>query len=248
MLKLMLTHFEKEIFPPFIPWTLNRFQELKRPALVKLLQRVKPPLNVLIGKESPLRILAGSIDENIQDVVTGYEMDYLSSNSGIPQPALPDDEKSTANSSWEMRPNSKIKSGYGRLVVNFPAGVDWNFDIYTPENKFIINRSSRGKQHFHDVTPGMYTIKLNTVPVENIQAEAGKETRIKAGILNMMSYGSWNIYDETKKIFYTSGNKPQKLALPPGIYQLKFGDKYYRITVVNRVIVKFELPIPLVND
>ena len=212
------------------------------------MQRVKPALNVLMGKENPLRNIAGTIEENIKDLVTGYEMDYLSNNTPIPQPAISDEEKSTANSSWEMRPNQKIKSGYGRLAANFPAGVDWNIDIYTPENKFIINRSSRGKQNFHDVSPGMYTIKLNTVPVENILVESGKETRMKAGILNIMSYGSWNIYDETKKKFYTSGNKPQKFALPPGTYQLKFGDKYYRITVVNRVIVKFELPIPLIND
>ena len=248
MLKPMLTHFEKEIFPPFIPWTLNRFQELKRPALVKLLQRVKPQLNILIGKESPLKNLTGSIEENIQDLVTGYEMDYLSNSSDKPQPVVADEANASGNSKLEMRPNQKIKPGYSRLAVNFPAGVDWDFDIYTPENKFIINRSSRGKQNFHDVPPGMYTIKLNTVPVENIQAEAGKETRIKAGILNIMSYGSWSIYDETKNKFYTSGNKPQRLALPPGTYQLKFEDTYHRITIVNKVIVKFELPVPFLND
>lgn len=248
LLKMLLIQFEKEIFPPLIPWTLNRFQELKRPVLIKLLQRVKPSLQVVIGKETNLKNVASSIDENIKDLVTGYEMDYLSDNSNIPRPFLSDDSANTSNNRWEMRTNQKVKSGYGRLAMHFPAGVDWDIDIYTPEKKFITNRSSNGKQYFHDMAPGMYLIRLNTVPVENILIEPGKETRMKAGILKIMSYGSWSIYDEAKKKFYTSGNKPQKLALPPGTYQLKFEDTYHRITIVNKVTVKFELPVPFLSD
>ena len=132
--------------------------------------------------------------------------------------------------------------------MNFPPGVEWFIDIYTPDNKFITNRSVNGKQAFHDIEPGVYLLKLNVIPVENVPVETGKETRLKTGVLNIVTPGDWEIYDEAKKKFYTSGNKPKKLAMPAGIYQLEFEKAVYRIVIKEKLTVRFEKAIPVLNN
>ncbi len=256
VLNPMLTNFEKEIFPPFIPWTLNRWQEVKHPVLVKLLQRVKPHMVALKGKENLLKTITNNLEVTVDALLSGYEMDFLSERPdgpGIKTSKVNAEMKEEGkgimtNEKWESRSNEKIKADLGRINLNFPLGVIWSIDIYTPANKFITNRSVRGKQFFHDIAPGIYQFKINTIPVENVMIEGGKETRLKTGVLNMASPGHWMIYDDTKKKFFTSGNKPQQLALPPGIYQLKVEEKYYRVNIKDKVTVRFELPIPILKE
>lgn len=256
MLNPMRANFEKEIFPPFVPWTLNRWQEIKRPALLTMLRRVKPQLAALSGKEKPLKSITNTVETNINSLLSGYEMDYLSQSSDVPGIntfKVDKDSKEpggaiSAYEKWETSPNEKIKAGMGRINMNFPPGVEWFIDIYTPDNKFITNRSVNGKQAFHDIEPGVYLLKLNVIPVENVPVETGKETRLKTGVLNIVTPGDWEIYDEAKKKFYTSGNKPKKLAMPAGIYQLEFEKAVYRIVIKEKLTVRFEKAIPVLNN
>ena len=112
-----------------------------------------------------------------------------------------------------------LAEGMGRLNLDFPEGVEWDVDIYTAANKFITNRSSAGKHRSHPLAAGSYNIKLNTVPVEAVEIMAGKETRIRWGVLDINTQDPWEIRSEADK-FLTSGNRPKKLALPVGRYFL----------------------------
>ncbi len=256
ILNPLRANFEKEIFPPLVPWTLDRWQEIKRPALITMLQRVKPQLAALSGKEKQLKSMTSTVEANINSLLSGYEMDYHSQATSVPEINTLKVNKDSmeaggaipANEQWETSPNEKIKAGMGRINMNFPPGVEWSIDIYAPPSKFITNRSAAGKQLFHDIAPGTYLFKLNSIPVENVTIEKGKETRLKTGVLNIVSPGDWEIYDEAKKKFYTSGNKPKKLALPAGIYQLEFEKNYYRVIIKEKLTVRFEKAIPFLNN
>jgi|GEM_PF-6051693 len=123
---------------------------------------------------------------------------------------------------WTSKTVNGLAKNSGRLNLVFPKDVEWDVDIYTTANKFVVNRSSVNKLVSYPLAAGKYNLKLNTVKVDNLLIEAGKETRIKAGILNITIAGPWELRTEDDK-FLTSGNKPKKLALPVGRYVLKEG-------------------------
>lgn len=131
---------------------------------------------------------------------------------------------------WQIVP-VVMKGVLGKLNMNFPEGVQWSIDIKTTENKFITNRSISGKDKSYNIAPGKYNVELNTITVENVPIEKGKETRLKAGFLNIESEGNWELYDESKMKFQTSNNKPQKIALPVGSYQLKLGGQFFHVKI-----------------
>jgi hypothetical protein len=246
----MLMKIEDDIWPSLASWMINQWSELKPPVIVQFLKKADAALKDFAGKESSIKNLEKSIRENLEASVTGYEVDHLSDQSGILSSVgyAMGKKMDLANAinaeKWISLPSEKISGEVGRVNMNFPSDVSWSIDVYSAGNKFVTNRSSSGKQKFEDVVPGYYTLKLNTVPVENVAIEKGKEIKLKVGFLNIVSGGHWELRNESKEKFYTSGNKPAKIALPVGIYQLNFDEKYYRIIVRDRVIVRFELQVP----
>ena len=132
-----------------------------------------------------------------------------------------------------MISKANMKGVLGRLNTAFPADVEWSIDIRTSaDNKFITNRSGFSNHGpAQDIAPGIYNFQLNTILVENVPVERGKVTRLKTGVLQIVSEGNWFLYDNTKKKFHTSGNKPKKIALPEGDYQLKLGEQFYPLII-----------------
>jgi hypothetical protein len=122
---------------------------------------------------------------------------------------------------WQISTVKTIRKGMGRLNLDFPPGVEWSVDIYSDQNKFIINRSHETyKQKSTDLPPGNYNFKLNTVLVENVPVEEGKSTRLKSGIHEVGKNLHWELRSEDNTKFLTSGNKLIKMALPVGSYTL----------------------------
>ena len=150
--------------------------------------------------------------------------------------AVSQDEQSTDQ--WVMKPEQSMKGALGRLNTDFGADVDWIIDIRTTEDKFITNKSKVNKITHHDLAPGMYYFRLNTITVKDVPIEKGKETRLKAGILNIVSEGRWEIRSEDKSKFHTTGNKPKKMALPVGSYQLKLGEQFFPLVIKDRETVE----------
>lgn len=151
------------------------------------------------------------------------------------------DKTGSANETgqWVITPAINMKGVLGRLNTQFEKDVWWSLDVRTPEDKFIINHSASSPKTYYDLAPGNYIFRLNTVNVENVPIERGKETRLKTGVLNIVSEERWDLYNETKSKFQTSGNKPAKLALPVGRYQLRLGGQYFPVEIKDGITVEF---------
>ena len=138
---------------------------------------------------------------------------------------------------WILTPVKGLKKGMGRLNLDFPEGVYWSVNIFTAQNKFLINRSIEGKHKSYELAPGNYHFMLNPVMVENVPIEEGKETKLKFGVLEINS-NDWELRSEDGKEFLTSGNKITKIAMPVGKYQLIDGKNAARIAEVSELVIK----------
>ncbi|HQY12581.1 MAG TPA: hypothetical protein PK133_10230 [Ferruginibacter sp.] len=172
------------------------------------------------GKYYAQSILATGVENNTEYEVAGNEI-----RNKIP-------EKKQSAEKWVITPVTAMKGVLGRLNTDFPAEVEWTMDVRTTEDKFITNRSGSGRHgSYYDIAPGNYYFRLNTITVPDVPIEKGKETRLKAGYLSVVSEGNWSLYSESKEKFHTSGNKPKKIALPVGNYQLKLGGQYFPLVI-----------------
>lgn len=123
---------------------------------------------------------------------------------------------------WVNTPVPNMKGFLDRLDINFPPDVERNILIYQQaDNKFL--RSVSRNDKIYTITPVVYRFTLTNIPVENVPIQKIHETRLKAGFLNLVSEGDWHLYDQKTEKAYTSGNKPKKLPLPVGSYQIKQG-------------------------
>jgi hypothetical protein len=139
---------------------------------------------------------------------------------------------------WVITPVKDMKGVLGRLDINFPADVERNILIYQQaDNKFLTSVSRNDK--IYSIAPGEYRFTLTNVPVENVPIQKGHETRLKAGILSVVSNGNWILYSDTKEKQYTSGNMPKKIPLPVGNYQLKLGTQFYPIMIKDGETVEY---------
>jgi hypothetical protein len=142
--------------------------------------------------------------------------------SAFTQIEVPAGKDPATQARWEILPAKNLKPGLGRLNLNFPPGLEWSVDIYKG-SKFIINRSIETyRLKYHDLAPGTYSFKVNTVLIENVPIEAGKITTLRTGVLDIQS-SDWELRSEDSKKFHTSGNKAKKIALPVGRYELEEG-------------------------
>ncbi len=140
---------------------------------------------------------------------------------------------------WEITPVKGLKKGMGLLNLVFADSVIWSVDIYSGSNKFIANHSIMDRRNaadtrkYYEMTPDICHFKLNTVLVENVPIEAGKETRLRTGVLDITTAGNWELRTEAKK-FLTTGNKTKKMALPIGKYQLSEGGSPRLVEVIEQ--------------
>ena len=138
---------------------------------------------------------------------------------------------------WIITLSPNMKGVLGKLDMNFPAGVDWNIWIYTTDNKMVNSFYQTHNVKSYNLSPGNYRILLNDVTIEQVPVEKGKETRIKAGVLNIESEGNWDLYNDTKEKTITIGTKPKKMVLPVGNYYLKLGGNYFPAFIKDKETV-----------
>lgn len=146
--------------------------------------------------------------------------------SAFAQPEISKKDTAKVSDKWVITPVINMKGVLGRLDINFPADVERDILIrQQADDKFITSVSRNDKTY--TIAPGKYRFVLTTVPVENVPIQKGHETRLKAGFLNIVSEGDWHLYNETKEKLYTTSNKPKKMVLPVGSYQIKLGLQFY---------------------
>ena len=143
-----------------------------------------------------------------------------------------------ATDKWVVTPVPTMKGVLGRLDINFPADVERDILIYQQADNKYITSVSRNDKTF-TIAPGEYRFTITSVPVENVPIQKGHETRIKMGFLNVVSEGDWHLYNDAKEKAYTSGNKPKKIALPVGNYQLKLGTQFYPVIIKDKETVEY---------
>ena len=153
-----------------------------------------------------------------------------------------DKNKSTSNANatdkWVITPVATMKGILGALDINFPAGVDRDIWIYQPaDNKYVASVSKNAKSF--PIAPGEYRFTISEVAIENVPIKKGHVTRLKSGFINIVSEGVWHINDETKEKQHTSGNKPRKVALPVGSYQLNLGGQFYPVIIKDGETVEY---------
>ncbi len=133
-------------------------------------------------------------------------------------------------SKWVITPVPNMKGVLGALDIKFPADVERNILIHqASDHKFITSVSRNDKSY--TIAPGIYRFVLSTVPVDSVPIKKGHITRLKMGFLNVVSEGDWFLYNESKEKLYTSGNRPKKLPLPVGSYQVKLGLQFYPVEI-----------------
>jgi len=144
---------------------------------------------------------------------------------------------SSSSEKWVITPVANMKGVLGKLDINYPADVDRDIEIRAvADNKFITTVSKNDKQY--TMAPGNYRFLITNVPVDDVPIQKGQETRLKIGFLNIVSEGNWHLYTESKEKQYTSGNKPKRIALPIGNYQLKLGTQFYPVTIKDKETVE----------
>ena len=143
-----------------------------------------------------------------------------------------------ATDKWVVTPVATMKGVLGALDINFPAGVDRDIWIYQPaDNKYVASVSKNAKSF--PIAPGEYRFTISEVAIENVPIKKGHVTRLKSGFINIVSEGVWHINDETKEKQHTSGNKPRKVALPVGSYQLNLGGQFYPVIIKDGETVEY---------
>jgi len=158
--------------------------------------------------------------------------------SAFAQPEISKKNNAEVSDKWVITPVPDMKGVLGRLDINFPKDVERNILIYQPtDNKFITSVSYNDK--IYTIAPGEYRFTITNVPVEKVPIQKGHETRLKMGFLNVVSQGDWHLYNDTKEKQYTSGNKPKKLPLPVGSYQIKLGLQFYPVVIKDGETVEY---------
>ena len=120
---------------------------------------------------------------------------------------------------WEMKPGiSKVAP---KIFINIPRNVECITSIlqYNSEKEVTYSGALTNERNFH-LQPGSYDVKLSGSIIKNIPVQKGMDTRIKAGILNVVTSGIWTLYDENKNQVYFSTTE-KKIGLPTGIYQIE---------------------------
>lgn len=138
---------------------------------------------------------------------------------------------------WEIRDGS-FPGVLGRLVFDYPKDTEWDIMIYK-NNEFLTSYSSSGSARLHNLAPGEYGIRMLLDTIHDVRIEKGRETRIRSGVLSVISEGDWSIYDAAGKKFYYSNNKPMKLALPVGSFILKLGGEDFPLNIKDGEMVEF---------
>lgn len=201
--------------------TTGKTFRFKAPALILKAVNVGDP----VYSEPCCSMAIVQVNTGEETQTYGY---YMTDNEG----------SSSSSDKWVITPVATMKGVLGGLDINYPADVERDILIYQPaDNKFITSVSRNATSY--TLAPGVYRFTLTNVPVENVPIKKGHVTRLKSGFLNIVSEGDWHLYNDTKQKAYTSGNKPKKLPLPIGSYQLKLGEAFYPVVIKDKETVEY---------
>lgn len=150
-----------------------------------------------------------------------------------------ENEVGNATEKWVISP-SGTKGAAGIVSVNLPAGVEWHLDIKTSADKALGRWDDRwNNTKTINLIPGEYNIFFTYIPLLGVPVQKGMNTRLKAGILNVVTTGQWQIWNEEKTKVHVVYYKPSKIALPIGRYNIQLNGQYQQIEIKEGEVTEF---------
>jgi hypothetical protein len=138
-------------------------------------------------------------------------------------------QSNLAGKSWEMKANT-IPGTTGRILITLPADIECVGYIYTHGKNERLKTFSKDRVFL--LIPGVYDLRVSSEIVQDeINVQKGMDTRIHAGILNVVTPAAWNLFDESKKIRITGATGSKKIGLPTGTYQLKINGTFLPVII-----------------
>jgi len=145
------------------------------------------------------------------------------------------DTSETSAEKWVIS-SSGLKGATGTLTVDLPADATWNVYILTTEDKGLVNTYNTAS---HTLLPRKYNIHLTKLPVNGVPVQKGMNTRLKAGVLNVVTTGQWGIWDESQTKNYSTYYSPTKLGLPVGKYAISISGQFQTVEIKDGEVTEF---------
>ena len=134
----------------------------------------------------------------------------------------------------EMVINNSLNGAGGQLIVNLPAQAYMLCMVARAGE--VKNIASLKNGIAKDLLPGNYDIIFQGIKF-SVAVEKGKDTRIKAGVLQSTVKGLWEIWADGVKIF--SAGSPKFVALTPGNYIVKTNGAEIKTTINDGKVTMF---------
>ena len=141
---------------------------------------------------------------------------------------------------WVITQNPTAKGATGKLFLNIPKEAESVITIYnrlteTTQQEMLYSSTERS----FSLVPGLFNIRLSGSIVNDVPVQKGMDTRIKAGVLNVVASGTWTLFNEKKSqdLYYSS--KAKKIGLPIGTYQMEINGTMQLVVIKDGETVDF---------
>ena len=141
------------------------------------------------------------------------------------------------NKQWVITQNLLAKGATGRLFLNLPTDAECVITISQPVTEKQVFYSIH--EHSFSFVPGTYDIQISGSKVKDVPVQKGMDTRVKAGILNVVASGIWTLYDEKRERQVYYSNTAKKIVLPVGTYQLEITGTMQQVIIKDGETVDF---------
>ncbi len=140
---------------------------------------------------------------------------------------------------WVITP-SGAKGATGTVSIILPEGVEWHLDIKSSDDKALGKWDDRwNNKKTISLMTGEYNIFFTYIPLLGVPIQKGMNTRLKAGILDVVSTGQWQIWNEEKTKVHVVYYKPSKIGLPIGRYNIQLAGQYQAIEIKEGKVTEF---------
>lgn len=136
--------------------------------------------------------------------------------------------------------SSGTKGATGTVSITLPEGLEWHLDIKSSDDKALGKWDDRwNNKKTISLLPGAYNIFFTYIPLRAVPIQKGMNTRLKAGILDVVSTGQWQIWNEEKTKVHVVYYKPTKIGLPIGRYHIELNGLYQAIEIKEGEVTEF---------
>ena len=157
-------------------------------------------------------------------------------------PSLSDSGTTVSSSCCEIVANPELKGRLGRLVVNFPEGVNsgsTRIDVFKPGEPKELKGVYGG--YIFDLLPGIYEVEISKKRLAGVSIQPAHDTKVKVGVLQVNAGGSTRIdvVDADGQTPLAGGYGNQTIGLPVGTFQVKVAGQAESVTIVEGKVTEF---------